>query len=64
MIPHVVVAIDLYSASVENLETMYCFLDLQDTRAFPKKYTITYEGLSSIKASCPICIAKCLKLQI
>ena len=37
MISHVVVVIDLYFASTENLEIMLCFLDLQGTRAFPKK---------------------------
>ena len=32
----VVVAIDLYSASAEDLETTSCFFDLQEIKASPK----------------------------
>ena len=37
VISQVVVAIDLYSASAEDLETTSCFFYLQEIRASPKK---------------------------
>ena len=37
MTSHTAEAIVLYSASVEDLDTVVCFLDLHDTREFPKK---------------------------
>ena len=32
----VVMAMDLYLASADDLDTALCFLDLQDTKALPK----------------------------
>lgn len=40
-ISQVVLAILLYSASVEEQETMLCFLDFQEISEFPKKNTKT-----------------------
>ncbi len=37
MTSHTAEAIALYSASAEDLDTVVCFLDLHDTREFPKK---------------------------
>ena len=42
-ISHVATAMALYSASAEDLETMDCFLDFQDTKELPMKmsYPVT-----------------------
>ena len=42
-ISHVATAMALYSASAEDLETVNCFLDFQDTKESPMKmlYPVT-----------------------
>jgi len=48
----VALATDLFSASILDLDTVGCFLELQEIRG-TQKYTISASRLSIVRASCP-----------
>ena len=53
-----------YSDLVIDRATTLCFLELQDTRFPPKKYTIATSGSSVIWTACPISIREAYKVQL
>lgn len=48
----------LYSASAEDREIVFCFLDFQDIREEPRKHTESRGGFACINTGRPINISK------